>query len=369
MPRVMVFAGTTDGLFVLESDGRRSRWRQRGPFLRGHSVNHFGWDTKSQTLYAATLDEGVLASRTFGRSWQPLNDGLSIRKVWTVAVNPKDSDELWAGTHFSYLFRSTNRGHTWSVVPGYVKAPGKEGRYGDWGWGTIGNCLHTILMDPKKPKRIYAVSSSDAGGNGALRSDDGGETWQPIRKGTFESCPEVTEAGHRPGASSSEHLANEHTCTHRLAFAPVDPQVLYRQMHCGVYRSSDYGASWMDISKGLANRHGFPLAVHPRETDTLFVVSAFQGKCKKHNSCIQGTLQVHRSRTSGHQWEVLHDGLPDNVHCVVLRHGMDVDRLRPAGVYLGTTTGQIYGSANEGDSWARLASQLPRVQGIVTAVV
>ncbi len=369
MPKVMLFAGTTDGLFVLESDGRRRHWRRRGPLLRGHSVNHFGWDAKTKTLYAATFDEGIFTSRTFGGTWTPVNDGLVIRKVWTVAVNPKNSDELWAGTHFSYLFRSTDRGRTWSVVPGYLSAPGKEGRYGDWEFGTTGNCLHTILLDRQRPKRMYVVSSSDAGGNGALRSDDGGNTWQPIRNGTFETCPEVSDGGHRPSATGQDHLANEHTCTHRLAYAPADSSVMYRQMHCGVYRSNDYGATWIDVSDGLPDRHGFPLAVHPREKDTLFVISAHQGQCKKHNSCIQGVLQVHRSHTGGHRWEAVHDGLPDDVHCVVLRHGMDVDTLRPAGVYFGTTTGEVYGSPDEGDSWTRLAAKLPRVQGILAAVV
>ncbi len=369
MPKVMVFAGTTDGMFVVESDGRRTRWHRRGPYLRGHSVSHFAWDQKSKSLYAATLDEGIFVSRTYGRTWKPANTGLSIRKVWTIAVNSKNPEHLWAGTHFSYVFQSTDRGATWSVTPGYLAAPGKEGRYGDWGWGTIGNCVHTILIDPKQPKRMYVVSSSDAGGNGALRSDDGGETFQPIRKGTFESCPEASDDGQRPSAQGNQHLANEHTCTHRIAYAPGNPHLLYRQMHCGVYRSTDCGDSWVDISDGLGDRHGFPLAVHPRDQETLFVVSAHQGRCKKHNSCIQGALQVHRSRTGGSRWEALGEGLPRDVHCVVLRHGLDVDTLRPAGVYVGTTTGDLYGSANEGDSWTRLAARLPRVQGIVAVTV
>lgn len=374
MPKVMVFAGTTDGLFVFESDGRRSRWRRRGPSLKGHSVNHFGWDLKTKTVYAATFDEGVLASRTFGRTWTPLNDGLPIRKVWAVAVNPKDPDDLWAGTHFSYLFRSTDRGRTWSLVKGYLTAPGKEHRYGDWGFGTGGNALHGIHLDPKRPKRIYVVSSTD---HGAVRTDDGGETWEFIRKGVFESCPVAGRTEHTRPVSEEDrakgvqqHLATVHTCTHRLGVAPSDPKVLYRQQHCGVYRSDDYGASWQDISEGLPDRHGFPLAVHPNESDTVFVVPAYQGKgCKKHNSCITGALEVYRSRTAGSRWEKLSEGLPRKVHCVVLRHGMDADVLKPAGVYFGTTTGEIYASANEGDSWTQLARGLPRVQGIVAAVV
>lgn len=374
MPKVMVFAGTTDGLVVLESDGKRNRWRRRGPYLKGTSVNHFAWDPKSKTVYAATFDEGVLASRTFGRTWTPLNDSLPIHKVWSVAVNPKDPDDVWAGTHFSYLFHSTDRGHTWTLTQGYLKAPGKENRYGDWGFGTTGNALHGIHFDPKEPKRMYVVSSTD---HGAVRSADGGETWEFIRKGVFESCPVAGRTEHNRPVSEEEraktveqHLSIVHSCTHRLGVVPSNPKVLYRQQHCGVYRSEDYGATWQDVSAGLPDRHGFPLAVHPRDADTFFVVPAYQGKgCKKHNSCIIGALDVYRSHTAGRNWEKLSRGLPRKVHCVVLRQAMDADVLNPAGLYFGTTTGEIYASADEGDSWLQLAKGLPRVQGIVAAVV
>lgn len=369
MPKVTVFAGTTDGLYMAESDGRRARWRRRGPYLRGFSVSHFGWDAKTKTLYAATFDDGVYATRTFGRTWKVLNKGLAIRKVWTVAVNPKDPDELWAGTHFSYLFHSTDRGRTWMVANGYLSAPGKEHRYGDWGFGTGGNGLHGIHIDPKQPKRFYVVSSTD---HGAVRSDDGGETWAFIRRGVYESCPVAGNSEYGKPASAKgveQHLNMVHSCTHRLGIAPSDPQVLYRQLHCGVYRSDDYGDTWQDISNGLPGRHGFPLAVHPRDKNTVYVVLALQGrKCTKHNSCIQGQLEVYRSRTAGRQWESLRDGLPDDVHCVVLRHGMDADSLKPAGVYLGTSTGELFASADEGDSWRLLSSGLGRIQGVLAAV-
>jgi len=369
MPKVTVIAGTTDGVYVTESDARRRRWRRRGPYLRGLSVNHFGWDAKTKTLYAATFDDGVLASRTLGRTWTPLNKELPIRKVWTVAVNPKDPDELWAGAHFSYLFHSTDRGLTWAVTNGYLSAPGKEHRYGDWGSGTGGNALHGIHIDPKQPKRLYVVSSTD---HGAVRSDDGGETWAYIRRGVYESCPIAgnSEYGKPQSAKGAEqHLSTVHTCTHRLGVVSTDPRVLYRQQHCGVYRSDDHGDTWQDISEGLPDRHGFPLAVHPRDVNTLYVVPAYQGKkCKKHNSCILGPLEVYRSRAGGRRWEALRDGLPDDVHCVVLRHGMGTDTLKPLGVYFGTTTGEVYGSADEGDSWRLLASGLPRIQGVLAVV-
>ncbi len=366
MPKVMVFAGTTNGLYVLDSDGKRRAWRRRGPYLKGMSVNHFAADPRKKTIYAATFDDGVYASRTSGRTWTRLDGGLPIRRVWTVAVNPKDPHDLWAGTHFSYLFRSTDRGRSWGVVAGYLNAPGKENRYGDWGFGTTGNAIHGIHFDPEDPRRVYVVSSTD---HGAVRSDDGGETWTYVRRGVFESCPlaGVSELGKPPNDHDAEqHLKTVHTCTHRLGVVPTDPRVLYRQQHCGVYRSDDYGDTWQDISAGLPDRHGFPLAVHSRDTNTAFVVPAYQGKkCTKHNSCILGALEVYRTRTGGRSWEALRRGLPGDVHCVVLRHGMDADALKPAGVYFGTTTGELYGSADEGDSWRLLAKGLPRVQGVV----
>lgn len=374
MPKVMVLAGTTEGLFVFESDAKRMKWKRRGPYLNGLSVNHFAWDPKAKTVYAATFSEGVFASKTLGRTWTPLNDGLPIRKVWAVAVNPKDPDDLWAGTHFSYLFHSTDRGRTWTLHTGYVNAPGKENRYGDWGFGTTGNALHGIHIDPRDAKRMLIVSSTD---HGAVRTEDGGQTWEFARQGVFESCPVAGRSElNRPMSedermkTAEQHLAQVHSCTHRIGISPVDTKVLYRQQHCGVYRSDDFGASWQDISDGLPDRHGFPLAVHPRDVNTAFVVPAYQGKgCKKHNSCIMGPLEVYRTRTGGRRWEKLADGLPRKVHCVVLRHGMDADSLKPAGVYFATTTGELYGSNTEGDSWMLMGKGLPRVQGVVAAVV
>ncbi len=374
MPKVMVFAGTTEGLFVFESDAKRMKWKRRGPYLKGLSVNHFAWDPKAKTVYAATFSEGVFASKTLGRTWTPLNDGLPIRKVWAVAVNLKDSDDLWAGTHFSYLFHSTDRGRTWTLHTGYLSAPGKENRYGDWGFGTTGNALHGIHIDPKDPKRMLIVSSTN---HGAVRTEDGGQMWEFARQGVFESCPMAGRSElNRPMSedermkAAEQHLEEVHACTHRIGISPVDSSVLYRQQHCGVYRSDDFGASWQDISAGLPDRHGFPLAVHPRDVNTVFVVPAYQGKgCKKHNSCIMGPLEVYRTRTGGRRWERLADGLPKKVHCVVLRHGMDADSLRPAGVYFATTTGELYGSSTEGDSWTLMGKGLPRVQGVTAAVI
>lgn len=374
MPKVMVLAGTAGGLFVFESDAKRAKWKRRGPYLKGLSVNHFAWDAKTKMVYATTSTEGLLASRNLGKSWTPLNDGLPIRKVWAVAANPKNSNELWVGTHYSYLFHSTDRGRHWTLHEGYLGAPLKENRYGDWAFGTIGNSLHGIHVDPKNPKRMLIVSSTN---HGAVRTVDGGQTWELARQGVYESCPVAGRSDHmRPmtaeerAKAAEDHLAQVHACTHRVGISPADSQVIYRQQHCGVYRSGDFGASWQDISVGLPDRHGFPLAVHPREVNTAYVVPAYQGNgCKKHNSCIIGALEVYRTRSGGRSWEKLTDGLPKKVHCVVLRHGMDTDALRPAGVYFATTTGEVYGSGDEGDSWMVVGKGLPRVQGVVAAIV
>jgi photosystem II stability/assembly factor-like uncharacterized protein len=349
MPRKsIVFVGTTEGGFSFEKG--KTSWKKRGPFLKKESVSHYAYDKKSRTLYAATLTDGVHLSKDMGKTWKPINNGLAIRKIWTVAVSSHDSNLLFAGSHYSHLFKSENKGKSWEDVESLYKVDGRKDWGIDWTFGTIGNCIHTVLVDPVDPNRIYFVSSL----GGPFRSDDGGTKWERIRNGLLDFCTLTDD---------KRHIEEVHTCTHRLAFAPSNSDVIYQQNHCGVYRTDSNGDYWTDISTGLPDRHGFPIAVLAKKNEeSIFVTPAYQGKCDRHNSCILGDLEAYRSTDGGRNWEKRSNGLPQKVHTCVLRHGMSSNS---SGVFFGTTTGEVYGTLNDGDSWDTIAKSLPRIQGVV----
>ncbi len=364
--RVLVGVGTQEGGYLLTSDSSRGAWKRTGPFLKGESVNSISFDSKNHRLYAASLTEGVFLSKDLGKSWNPIGKGLHIKKVWTVEVNPSRPSTLYAGTHYGHLFRSNDGGENWSEVVGLHKAP-KRNEWGiDWAFGTTGLCIHTIRIDPTNTNRIYIVPS----GNGTYRTDDQGETWKLLQNGVLDYCPVggSQDAPDIPKNKKAEemqkHLQQVHVCTHKLALSKKNPKVLYQQNHCGVFLSDDAGESWKDRSPAPSVRHGFSISLVENGDQAIYVIPAYQGICKKHNSCIQGQLAVYRSRDGGQSWQKLAKGLPRNVHTCVLRDGMAVDAMGPAGLYFGTTTGEVYWSDDSGDSWSPLLRGVGRVQGV-----
>jgi hypothetical protein len=206
-------------------------------------------------------------------------------------------------------------------------------------------CLHTILLDPSDPKKIYTAISAA----GSFRSDDGGETWRPINRGLksqFMPDPEA-EVGH---------------CVHRIAMHPSRPQTLYMQKHWDVMRSDDSGATWHEVSGNLPTDFGFPIDVHAHEPETIYVVPI---KSDSEHYPPEGKLRVYRSKSGGNDWEPLTKGLPQqDCYVNVLRDAMCVDALDPCGVYFGTTGGQVYASANGGDQWTPIVRDLPAVLSV-----
>jgi photosystem II stability/assembly factor-like uncharacterized protein len=206
-------------------------------------------------------------------------------------------------------------------------------------------CVHTIVLDPLDPNRIFVAISAA----GAFRSEDGGATWKPINRGLrSDNLPDGdAEVGH---------------CVHRIAMHPSRPKVLYMQKHWDVMRTDDAGDSWREVSGNLPSDFGFPIAVHAHEPDTVYVVPITSDS---EHYPPDGKLRVYRSRTGGDEWEPLTTGLPqENCYVNVLRDAMAVDGLDPCGIYFGTTGGQVYGSANQGDSWAPILRDLPRVLSV-----
>jgi photosystem II stability/assembly factor-like uncharacterized protein len=206
-------------------------------------------------------------------------------------------------------------------------------------------CLHTILLDPSDPNRIWVAISAA----GAFRTDDGGETWMPINRGLKSQYipDEEAEVGH---------------CVHRIALHPSRPNVLYMQKHWDVMRSEDSGDSWVEVSGNLPSDFGFPIQVHSHEPDTIYVVPI---KSDSEHFPPEGKLRVYRSRSGGNEWEALTEGLPqENCYVNILRDAMDADTLDPCGLYFGTTGGQVYASSDSGDRWAPIVRDLPGVLSV-----
>ncbi len=361
---VTIAVATENGGFLITSDADRINWKIDKPFLKGESVNYAIHDGNGN-FFASTLTEGVFASNDQGKTWKPSSRGLHVRKVWSLEGDRHESGVLYAGTQYGHLFKSTDSARSWEEMTDLYEAPGRKEWGIDWGFGTTGLTIHTIKSDPNRKGRIYIVPA----GNGTYRTDDSGKTWELLKKGVSDSCPVASDYS-PPGSSMTpeevirDHLDNVHKCTHKLAVSSSRPGVLYQQNHCGVLASEDYGKSWKDVSPDPGMRHGFSIVLTEGKVNSLFTVPAYQGKCNSHNSCIQGQIKVLRSMDGGKHWTTLTKGLPDSVHNCVLRDAMAKDRSDSPGIYFGTTTGELYGSTDNGEKWNLLASKLGRIQGV-----
>ncbi|MCY3845417.1 MAG: exo-alpha-sialidase [Acidobacteria bacterium] len=365
MSTVRVLVGTRKGAFLLTSDGARRQWSVDGPHFAGWEVFHVaGSPADAQRLYASAhahwFGQVIQRSDDGGRTWNAVGnefryegetgthkwyDGTphpwEFARVWHLEPDRTDPDMVYAGVEDAALFRSTDGGRTWQELAGLRRHPSGP----SWEPGAGGLCLHTILLDPHDSQRIFTAISAA----GAFRSDDGGGTWRPVNRGLrSDNIPEPeAEVGH---------------CVHRLAMHPSRPGVLFMQKHWDVMRSDDAGESWREISGNLPSDFGFPIAVHATEPETIYVVPI---KSDSEHYPPEGRLRVYRSRTGGDEWEALTNGLPQE-HCYVnvLRDAMDVDTLDACGIYFGTTAGQVYVSADAGDTWTPVVRDLPPVLSI-----
>lgn len=365
MAGVRVLVGTRKGGFILTSDERRAHWAISGPHFAGWEVYHMaGSPVNPDRLYASQsggwFGQLIQRSDDGGKSWEPVGnefvyDGVpgthqwydgtqhpwEFTRVWHLEPSLTDPDTVYAGVEDAAIFRSTDGGKSWHELSGlrrHTTGP-------LWQPGAGGMCLHTILLDPSQPGRIFIAISAA----GAFRSDDDGATWRPINRGLrSEGIPDPdAEVGH---------------CVHNLAMHPARPGVLYMQKHWDVMRSDNAGDLWHEVSGNLPSDFGFPIAVHAHEPETIYVVPI---KSDSEHFPPEGKLRVYRSRTGGDTWEPLTSGLPQqDCYVNVLRDAMDVDSLPQGGVYFGTTGGQVYGSADGGDTWAPIVRDLPAVLSV-----
>jgi photosystem II stability/assembly factor-like uncharacterized protein len=389
MSGVRLLVGTKKGAFVLASDAKRERWDISGPHFAGWEIYHLkGSPADPNRLYASQssgwFGQVIQRSDDGGKTWhQPgtppgepttTPDGMSkgesnkfaydtssetgkpltthqwydgtphpweFKRVWHLEPSLTDPDTVYAGVEDAALFRSKDGGQSWQELPG-LRGHGSGPK---WQPGAGGMCLHTILLDPSNPNRIFVAISAA----GAFRTDDGGKTWKPINRGLHSQyIPDPNaEVGH---------------CVHRIAMHPSRSGVLFMQKHWDVMRSDDAGESWREISGNLPTDFGFPIDVHAHEPDTIYVVPI---KSDSEHFPPDGKLRVYRSRTGGNAWEALTKGLPQSdCYVNVLRDAMAVDALDKCGVYFGTSGGQVYASTDAGDNWAPIVRDLPAVLSV-----
>jgi photosystem II stability/assembly factor-like uncharacterized protein len=365
MSGVRVLVGTRKGAFVLTSDGKRDRWDVSGPHFAGWEIYHMkGSPADPNRLYASQssgwFGQVVQRSTDGGKTWETVGNKFAydgdagthqwydgtphpweFKRVWHLEPSLTDPDTVYAGVEDAALFHTTDGAQTWQELPGLRG----HGSGSHWQPGAGGLCLHTHLLDPRNPNRMFIAISAA----GAFRTDDGAASWKPINRGLrSEGIPDPdAEVGH---------------CVHRMAMNRSRPGVLFMQKHWDVMRSDDAGDTWREVSGNLPTDFGFVIDVHAHEPETIYVVPT---KSDSEHFPPEGKLRVYRSRTGGNEWEPLTNGLPQkDCYVNVLRDAMSVDSLDPCGVYFGTTGGQVYASADAGEHWMPIVRDLPGVLSV-----
>jgi hypothetical protein len=383
MSSVRVLVGTKKGAFILNSDAGRKKWKVSGPHFAGWEMYHLKGSTVDPNRIYASQSSGwfgqiIQRSDDGGETWhQPgtpagepttAPDGMpkgesnkfvyegspgthlwydgtqhpwEFKRVWHLEPSLTDANTVYAGVEDAAIFRTTDGGQTWHELAGLRGAKGNL-----WQPGAGGMAVHTIVLDPTNPQRIYIAISAA----GAFRTDDGGKSWRPINKGL--QSPYVlpdpdAEVGH---------------CVHRIAMHPARPGVLYMQKHWDVLRTDNAGDQWQDVGGNLPTDFALPIHVHAHEPETIYVVPI---KSDSEHFPPEGKLRVYRSKTGGNDWQPLTKGLPqENCYVNILRDAMAVDRLEECGIYFGTTGGQVYCSPDGGDNWSPIVSHLPGVLSV-----
>ena len=357
---VHLFVGTHKGAFRFNGTPERKDWKLHGPFLKGEDVNHLVVDSRNNTRLVACVNSpfwgsNIKISNDFGETWNNSDfepkfgekSEYTVKRIWCVETGGSAAPNvLYAGVDPAALFRSDDNGKTWKEIGGLTNHESRD----KWQPGAGGLMVHSVCTDPVDSQKL-SVGISAAG---AFFTEDGGSTWEPRNKGVL--------ADFQP-----DKFPDVGQCVHHMESHPDKPELLYQQNHCGVYRSENSGRDWIDISEGLPSRFGFPLTIHPHDPDTIYVIPE-EGpdfRCP-----VNGEFAVFRSKNRGGNWEKLDNGLPGkDSYLHVFRQAMTADSCDPCGIYVGTSTGQILYSLNEGDSWDVLAQWLPPIYSLSCAVL
>ena len=355
MPETILLVGTRKGLFVLDGGADRRKWQMRGPFCEGWPIYHAIYDGESGTIYAAAASEwhgaGVWRSRDLGESWELSSEGLQYDdgdlKLSKLSGLAAAHGRVLAGAEPVGVFESRDRGESWSLLSTLEGQPGSDG------WNDPANQppghlgVPAIHPHADAAERLWVIVQ----GVGLFETRDDGKTWTPRNEGLRADWPvEGNGVGY---------------CVHKLVRA--DEERFFQQNHCGMHRSDDGGLTWTEITEGLPTDFGFAAAAHPHDRDTFYVIPVDPG----HGRVMpDGHAAVWRTRDAGSSWERLDRGLPhENAYLGVLREGMAIDRADIPGLYFGTSTGQVFASADEGDTWSEIAGYLPGISSVGVARV
>lgn len=362
--QVVLTVGTRKGLFLLKSDASRASWETVGPFLKGNEINHATIDARDGRLYATANDSWfgnqVQVSDDLGQTWRegataprfPEGTDRSVERLWRIEPGrPSEPGVLYCGIDPGGLFRSDNGGVTWMEN----EALGGHSTRDKWAPGAGGLITHSIVLDPANPRRMWIAISAA----GVFRSEDGGTTWQPANNGLKNIIAQFD-----PNVPIYSDVGQ---CVHHLVHAGGENDRLYAQTHWGTYRSDDGADTWTEITEGLPSDFGMVMAAHPHNPDIAYVMPLQGGEFRVPP---EGKLRVFRTTDAGASWEPLTKGLPqENAYMGTYREGMCTDTLDNPGIYLGTNTGQLYSSLDEGESWRLITADLPPISSVNAAVL
>jgi photosystem II stability/assembly factor-like uncharacterized protein len=358
----LLLVGTMKGAFILRATDARGEWEVGGPYFPGSAVYAMAYDRRGgrNRIWAGpqSMHWGAVlrTSDDFGQSWTnpeeanvkfPEGTGAALQNIWQIAPGRDgEADNIYCGVEPAALFVSKDAGGSWNLMEGLWNHPQRP----KWQPGGGGMCLHTILLDPADANRIrIAVSTA-----GMYVTEDGGATWRPSNSGV-----------------RAEFLPDKHPefgqCVHKVVQSKKQPERMYLQNHWGLYRSDDRGEAWNDIANGVPSDFGFPVGIHPENPDTAWIIplESDQFRCTP-----EGKLRVYKTEDAGASWQAMTSGLPqESAYECVLRDAMAVDAMTPAGVYFGTRSGKLFGSADEGSNWTMLADGLPPVVSVKAARV
>lgn len=349
----LLAVGTMKGLFRFSSRDDGATWKLAGVDFKEEPVYTALYDDRTGTLIASPQSffygAQIARSRDLGKTWDTSatppayaeDDAEKVTRLWSLAKGPEnDPDVLYAGVEASGLFRSGDGGSTWQEVSSLRAHPTHD----TWQSGFGGKCLHTIVLDPNHAGRMFIACST----GGLYRSDDAGETWVPKNKGVrVDFFPE------------GQSFPESGQCVHKVAPSPSLPGRMWMQNHGGVYRSDDSGDSWQDVGAGLPSDFGFGIVTHPSKPDTALVIPLAAGEFARWGP--DAHLTVWRTDDGGKTWTERSAGLPYPAYVGVLRDAFRGWGSEARHLALGTTSGGLYTSTDEGATWSEVAQHLPRI--------